>query len=181
MESSKVLILVDADVLIHLFKADKISILNELYPKRLRMLDIVVNELRSNRTINAALDAIFLFSGVIEIPFPTSTDIKLLQEYVDLLKTINGKGECATLIYCKHNNQIIASSNTKDIIPFCKKNTMEYLTTLDILCVAENRGKITKKEANDYINLIFKKGSYVCCKTIDDHIAHHFDNKKLLY
>jgi alanine dehydrogenase len=37
--SSKVLILLDSDVVIHLFKAEKISLLNELFPGRIRMLD----------------------------------------------------------------------------------------------------------------------------------------------
>ena len=60
---NNVKILIDADVMIHLFKADKISILNMLFPSRLIMLDIVLNELRSNRTINASLTSIFLFWG----------------------------------------------------------------------------------------------------------------------
>jgi hypothetical protein len=39
--SVPVKILVDADVLIHLFKADRISILKDLYPNRVFMLDVV--------------------------------------------------------------------------------------------------------------------------------------------
>ena len=78
--SNKVLILIDADVLIHLFKAEKVSLLNELYPKRLRMLDIVLNELRNNQTIRNQIDGIFRFSGIVEIPLPTTSHPELFRE-----------------------------------------------------------------------------------------------------
>lgn len=113
MMSSTVLILIDADVLIHLFKAEKVSLLNDLFPKRLRMLDIVLNELRNNQTIRNNIDSIFLFSGITEIPLPTTSNPELLREYVGLSKTIKGDGERATLLYCKYYKHIIASSNTK--------------------------------------------------------------------
>lgn len=57
----QVKILVDADVLIHLFKAEMISILNQLYPGRVFMLDVVLSELKENRTIRNNLDSIFFF------------------------------------------------------------------------------------------------------------------------
>lgn len=179
--SSKVYILIDADVLIHLFKAEKISLLSELYKGRIKMLDIVVNELRGNRTINANLDSIFLFSGIEELQFPTTSNVTMFQEYLKLKNNIKGKGERATLLYCKYNQHIIASSNTKDIVPFCKEHSMEYLTTLDILCIAESKGLITKRQANDYIKLIFDKGSFVICKTIEEYLVNHFDSKKILF
>lgn len=176
--SKKVLILVDADVLIHFFKADRISLLNSLYKGRLRMLDIVLDELRDNRTINGSLDMIFKFSGIEEIAFPTS---ELLQEYVSLESSIDGKGERATLVYCKHNQSIIASSNTRDISNYCNNNQMPFLTTLDILCVAVDRGEINDQEANTIIKDIIKKSSYLCCDTIQKHRRSHFDRDKLLH
>ncbi len=42
MTGRQVLILLDADVLIHFAYADKISLLNKLFPGRLRMLDMVL-------------------------------------------------------------------------------------------------------------------------------------------
>ncbi len=41
MTNSKILLLLDADIVIHLFKADKISILQQIYPERLVILDLV--------------------------------------------------------------------------------------------------------------------------------------------
>ena len=173
---NKVKILIDADVMIHLFKAEKISILNQLFPGRLIMLDIVLNELRSNRTINASLSSIFMFSGIEEVMFPTSSNKALLLEFIQLKKQIGGAGESATLLYCKHNSHIIASSNTKDIVPYCAANGMSYLTTLDIFAIAINKGLMTEAEVNACMTKItHNNDSHLCCSTISQHIANHLD------
>jgi hypothetical protein len=173
---NKVKILIDADVLIHLFKAEKISILNMLFPGRLIMLDVVLNELRSNRTINASLAGIFTFSGIEEVVFPTTSNKALLFEFIQLKKQLGGAGESATLLYCKHNTHIIASSNTKDIVPYCTANGMSYLTTLDIFAIAIHRGLMTEAEVNAAIAQITQNsGSHLCCSSISQHITTHFD------
>jgi predicted nucleic acid-binding protein len=175
-------ILVDADVLIHLFKADKISILNQLYRNRVHILDIVLSELKENRTIRNNIDSILLFSGIKEITFPTTSNPTLFREFLSLKKEILGEGERACLVYCKHHADIVASSNTKDIKPFCDKNGMAYLTTLDVFCVAIAKGLITDKEINELIKKITANNeSYLCCSTIEAHRAKHFDTSKILY
>lgn len=121
MEASReVLILVDADVIIHLFKADKASLLNKLYPGRIRMLDIVLTELLNNRTVRNVVGNLLTYKQVEEIKFPTSSNLAMFQEYLILRKTLKGMGESASLVYCKQNKHIIASSNMKDIRDFCE-------------------------------------------------------------
>ena len=93
--NNSVLILLDSDVVIHLFKADKVSLLNELFPGRVRMLDIVLDELLKNRTIRNVIENLFTYKQVEEIKFPTTSNPKLLQEFVALGSTINGVGERA--------------------------------------------------------------------------------------
>ena len=178
MPKPKVLILLDADVLIHFAHIDKITLLNQLFPDRLRMLDFVVDELRSNRHINAQLDMIFTLSGIKEIAFPTS---KLLREYIQLKKQIRGKGESACLVYCRNYHHIIASSNTSDTQDYCAEHGIAYLTTLDIMCIALHRKVLTKPEINQFIKTIKNKGSFVCCNTIQEHNQKHFDAEKLMY
>lgn len=178
--TSLVKILVDADVLIHLFKADKISLLNELYPKRVFMLDIVLSELKENRTIRNNIDTILLFSGIQELIFPTSSNPSLFREFLKLKKEIKGEGESACLVYCKHHSDIIASSNTKDIKPYCEQFGMAYLTTLDIFCVAVAKGLTTDEEVNKLIKKItYNNESQLCCKTIEGHRMRHFDQLKI--
>jgi hypothetical protein len=88
-KSSSVLvkILVDADVLIHLFKADRISILKDLYPNRVFILDVVLSELKENRTIRNNLYSILLFSGIKELIFPTSSNPILFRDFLAIKKT----------------------------------------------------------------------------------------------
>jgi hypothetical protein len=180
--SNQVLILLDADVTIHLFKAEKISLLNDLFPGRMRMLDIVLSELLNNPTIKEVAQNLFTFKQIIEIKFPTTSNPQLFKEYISLKNMIKGPGERACLLYCKYYQHIIASSNTKDIKPFCEEHSIAYLTTLDILSIAVHRGLITNQEANECIKKItFNKLSYLCCNTIEEHKAKHFDSLKLLY
>lgn len=181
-ETQIVKILIDADVLIHLFKADRISILNELYPRRVFMLDVVLSELKENRTIRNRIDSILLFSGIQELHFPTTSNPKLFQEFLALKKQIKGEGESACLVYCKHHSDIVASSNTKDIKPYCEENGMAYLTTLDILCVAVSKGLLTDSEVNQLIaKITHNQESHLCCKTIEEHRKNHFDSMRINY
>jgi predicted nucleic acid-binding protein len=181
-DTSIVKILIDADVLIHLFKADKISILNELYPRRVFMLDMVLSELKENRTIRNSIDSILLFSGIQELPFPTTSNPSLFREFLALKKEIKGEGESACLVYCKHYSDIIASSNTKDIRPYCENHGMAYLTTLDIFCVAVAKGLITDIEVNTLIKKITTNNeSHLCCSSIEEHRMKHFDSLKANY
>lgn len=180
--SSKVLILLDSDVVIHLFKADKISLLNELFPGRIRMLDVVLAELLKNRTVRDIVQNLFTYKHVEEIKFPTISNPALLTEFIALKSTINGSGERACLVYCKYYQNIIASSNTTDIVPFCTANGIAYMTTLDILSIAVNRCLLTESEANDLIKKITRNNeSYLCCQTIEEHLKDHFEELKLMY
>ncbi|MCF8219724.1 MAG: hypothetical protein K9J21_12195 [Bacteroidales bacterium] len=178
MIGRQVLILLDADVLNHFAHADKISLLNQLFPDRLRMLDMVLDELRSNQHISAKLDMIFTLSGIKEIAFPTN---ELLPEYINLKKEIMGKGESACLVYCKNYQHIIASSNTSDTLDYCRQHDIAYLTTLDIFCIASHRKILTTSEINRLIKLIQSKGSHLCCNTIQEHQKKHFDSNMLNY
>lgn len=177
-----VLILLDADVIIHFIKAERFTLLGELFQDRLVILDIVLDELRNNPTVRGTIDNIFRFTNVKELSFPTTSNWSLLNDYLTFKKKTNGYGESACLAYCKHFKHIIASSNTKDIVKFCNDYSIAYLTTLDILCIAINKNKITRPEANVLIRKITKnKKSCLCCQTIEEHIKTHFETKKVLY
>lgn len=146
------------------------------------MLDIVLGELKENRTIRNNIDSILLFSGIRELPFPTTSNPSLFREFLALKKEIKGEGESACLVYCKHYSDIIASSNTKDIKPYCEQHGMAYLTTLDIFCVAVAKGLITDTEVNTLIKKITTNNeSHLCCSTIEVHRMKHFDSLKANY
>jgi len=62
-------------------------------------------------------------------------------------KTI-GKGEAAVIAHAKKHNGIVASNNTKDVMPYVEKYNLERITTGDILIMALKEGLITEKEGN---------------------------------
>jgi len=177
--SKKVLILLDADVVIHLFKSGLVSLLQTLFPNRIAILDIVLNELRSNRTVSSFVDNLFVFTPIQEIAFPMK-DLKILSEFAILSSSL-GKGEAATLIFCKYNQHIIASSNTREIKPYCNQNHMAYLTTLDLLVIAVHKSVLSEADANLAILEIIEKGSFLICNDLTTYKRHHFDNSKLFY
>lgn len=174
MNKGKALIILDSDVVIHLLKAEKFSLLNELYPNRIRMLDIVYQELTKNKFIRGQIDNLFRFKQVEEIVFP----IKLFSGFARLKSRMNGIGERACLVYCLNNEHIIASSNTSDIRQFCTENSIPFLTTLDLFCVAIRRGLLSIDEVNRLMQRItYDSGSYLCCDRIEDHLKDHFNEE----
>ena len=180
-KNREVLILLDADVVIHFFKAERLSLLFELYPNRLYMLDVVLKELLDNRTMRDQVENLFTFKHVEEIKFTTSLPVNVFSEYIQLKKSGKGEGESATLIYCKHHAHIIASSNTRDIKDFCETHSVAYLTTLDILCIAVHNEKLTEKEADQLIELILQKNSKLSDSNLFNYRKNRFNPDKLLF
>lgn len=85
------------------------------------------------------------------VKFDTDTEdyllfMKLSSNYFSD-KTI-GKGEAAVIAHAKKHNGIVASNNTKDVMPYVEKYNLERITTGDILLMALKKGLITEKEGN---------------------------------
>jgi len=174
----QVKIALDADVVIHLVKANKLQLLHELFKRRLVVLDVVLNELFKNHKTRVEVEGLFRLGFIEEIEFPK----KWMGELLQIDKKAIGLGEKATLIYCKNEKNIIASSNTRDILDYCKTKNISYISTLDIFVIAIRKGKLTREEANKLIKVITKNnGSYLCCKTIEEHERLHFDVEKVNY
>ena len=52
-----------------------------------------------------------------------------------------GKVESACLVYCRLNNDVVASSNLKDILGYCLEFNIDHLTTMDFLAEAYRTDK----------------------------------------
>ena len=88
--------------------------------------------------------------------FAPSGDSRL--EYTRLISTL-GRGESACMVYCRDNNDVLGSSNLRDIKEYCEKNQITYLTTIDFLYYAYVRKKMTAKECQHFISDVNSKGS----------------------
>lgn len=179
MEKPEKRILIDADVIFHLFRADRLSVLKELYQGRIYILDLVVEELKSFAPSQLAM---ITGLGILqEMSFPTSNK-DILQEYTRLRNENKGKGESACMAVCRHNDNIIASNNTKDIKHYCEQFNIQYLTTMDVLAVGYLKGMLTAAEG-DYCIYLIKVQSKKFSKhdQIQDYVDNNFDKEKLNY
>ena len=151
----KVKIVLDADVLIHFSKANMLSLLPEILTEYDHVvLSTVYEEIG---TIQGQLDnqIHFLKNIVLETFNPTG---EVLKEYA-MLKNTLGKGESACMAYCKFTNNVIGSSNLKDIKAYCERESITYLTTLDFLYYAYERKKLSSADCLKFITDVISKGS----------------------
>ena len=153
---NKVEIVLDADVIIHFSKAESLSILPEIFPEyRMVVLSIVSNELKGE--VKQQLENMTVLLKTIDtIPFEPQREMRL--EYARLTQRF-GKGESACMAYCRYTNNVIGSSNLKDIKDYCQQHKVVYLTTIDFLYYAIKRGKMTIHEAHQFIETVVQKGS----------------------
>ncbi|NHJ86473.1 MAG: hypothetical protein FK734_13495, partial [Asgard group archaeon] len=150
-------ILLDCDVIRHLIKADRLSLLSELYDGRLIILDVVKKELLRSSHLVMIVSNFIQFFHIEEMSFPTDR-IEVLKEFASL-KRRYGDGESACMAVARFDDNIIASSNLRDIETYCSENNIEYLTTMDIILEGFENGKFTKDEADAMIRTIKQKNS----------------------
>lgn len=141
MEKKTKIILLDSDVVSHFIANCALDDLPEiLAPHTCVVLDYVYNEIARHQFRKAFLDAL-IGKGIEKIEFPLENE-EIKREFA-LIKKQNyliGDGERACMEVARFNRNVVASSNFRDIAPYCKSNGIYYLGTLDILCVAVGKG-----------------------------------------
>jgi len=160
-------IILDADVLIHFSKGECLGTLVQIFPNKYCILDYVFNEVfRGNLKIQIA--NLISYGFIEEINF--EEDLRVVREFARLKRTF-GEGESACMAYCKFNNDVIGSSNLKDIKTYCEENNIQYITTMDFLLEAYNKGILTEAECNEFITKVKSKGSKLPVNTIQEYIS----------
>lgn len=157
--ANKTKIVLDADVIIHFIKADRFSLLLDIFPEyQYLILDVVYNEVTKQREAKTQIDNTlhFFSSRISNIKFDPKGES--IREYARLLQTL-GRGESACMVYCRDNRDVLGSSNLRDIKLYCSENGITYLTTLDFLYYAFVRNKITKEECDSFIEMVIRKDS----------------------
>ena len=167
METGKVKIVLDADVLIHFQKAGYMSLLPEILPEyECIVLSVIYEEVKSIRT---QLDTqVGILKNISLHPFaPTG---EMAREYA-VLSSRFGRGESACMAYCRFNHDILGSSNLRDISNYCQQNGITYLTTIDFLYYAYIRKKMTKAECDAFIKDVNSKGSKLPVVDISTYVC----------
>jgi predicted nucleic acid-binding protein len=147
-------IILDADVVIHFLRGGQVGILHTIFPNKLYMPDVVFEETFFGRDKVSVAN---LFNYGFVKPLEIKSNKQVFLEYIRL-KAKFGKGESACLAYCRFNNDVIGSSNLRDILNYCKEYGIEYLTTLDFLAEAYHRNLLTEAECDHFIYLADAKG-----------------------
>ena len=154
MSKSAKIILLDADVISYFISCNEILFLHKiLSPHPISILDNVYREVARISSRKIILDNLLKSIRVVSImAFPIG-DIEIKKEFA-LIKKINpliGDGERACMAVAKFNKNIIASSNFRDIAPYCKANNILFLGTLDILAIALQKGIFDPTRCNSFI------------------------------
>ena len=80
------------------------------------------------------------------------------------------KREVAVIAHAKKHNGIVASNNTKDVMPYVEKYNLERITTGDILVMALDNGIITEKEGNMIWSKMLKRGRWLVEKDFTTYL-----------
>ena len=157
--ASKTKIVLDADVIIHFIKANRFSLLLDIFPEyQYLLLDVVYDEVSKHRDTKIQIDNTLRFFNerIANVKFaPIGESIR---EYARLLQTL-GRGESACMVYCRDHHDVLGSSNLRDIRKYCKDNGITYLTTLDFLYYAYVRKKMKKEDCDAFIEDVISKDS----------------------
>lgn len=169
--TTKIKIVLDADVIIHFVKAGQFSLLLDIFPEyQYLILDVVYDEVTVNRAMKTQIDNTLTFfaSRIANVRFEPKGESRL--EYARLRNTLLlGKGESACMVYCRDNKEVLGSSNLRDIKEYCSLNQIKYLTTLDFLYYAFIRKKMTKEEVHAFIAEVVAKGSKLPAADIEKY------------
>jgi predicted nucleic acid-binding protein len=160
-------IILDADIIIHFCKGCSIGLLPQIFSNKIYVPDVVYNESLSNafRTeINNLLQ--FKLVEYLEI----KAELNVFREYAKLQKTGLGKGESACLAYCRYHDDVVGSSNLRDIHRYCNEHGIEYLTTMDFLVEAYRKELLNEAECDYFIYNVKLKKSRLPVDTIAEYI-----------
>lgn len=155
-------IILDADVIIHFIKGDRIGILSSIFPNKLYLIDVVFEEVFKGK-LRTQVENLFKFHMVYDLSI--SNDMDVIREYARL-KKIYDPGESACMAYCRFHKDVLASSNLKDIKRYCKENGIQYLTTMDFLLAAYQKGILDEAECDLFICDVKSRGSKLPCDTL---------------
>ena len=162
-------IIIDADVIIHFIRGDKLGILHTIFPNDLYILDYVFNEVFVG-SLRTQVENMIRFGFIKELEF--DEEINVVREFAKL-KRKYGVGESACMAYCRYNKDVLASSNLSDIKAYCQEHGIQYLTTMDFLYEAFCKNLLTEAECDAFITKVLSKGSKLPFTTMRNYLLSH--------
>ncbi|MDZ4808200.1 MAG: hypothetical protein SGI96_07995 [Bacteroidota bacterium] len=178
MEKINRIILADADVLSHFITAGEAESIHLIFPDNpIHLLDKVHAELQNWKSVNVG----FIVSDLLKkkriqlIDFPEDNE-EIKKEYFWIKKMqFKGDGESACLAVARYNKNILASSNLKDIKPYCAMHKIDYLTTMDFLCAALANGVYDETRCDTFLQKVIAAGGKLPVKSMKAYTCRMID------
>ncbi len=163
----KVKVVLDSDVIIHFIKGGCLNLLPQILPTySFIILDIVYDrELAASHRI--ILQNIVTHLNTISIVH-WEPGREERQEFIRLQKQF-GLGESAAMAYCNNHNDVLASSNLKDIVDYCDTNSITYFTTMDFLYQAMFNNIMSEQECDEFIASVVAQDSKLPVTKMSDY------------
>lgn len=163
------IIIIDTDVVSHFIAADEILSLTKVFPQPIKMLDKVFEELARYPKKQQLVQNLINWKYLEVIPFPTD-EVVIYREYLYIKnKLFKGDGESACMAVARFQENILASSNLKDIGQYCKMHNVDYLTTMDFLCYALKTGFFDEIRCDNFITAVLNQGSKLPVKSMKEY------------
>lgn len=172
MEKTKRIILADADVISHFITAGEDESIHLIFPNNpTHILDKVHAELQNWKTVNVG----FVIADMLKkkrvklMDFPEDNE-EIKKEYFWIKKMqFKGDGESACLAVARYNNNILASSNLKDIKSYCNLHKIDYLTTMDFLCHAVATAVFDEPRCDAFLEKVLNAGGKLPVRRMQDY------------
>lgn len=163
----KVKVVLDSDVIIHFIKGECLSLLPQILPTySFIILDIVYDrELAASHRVILQNIVAQLKTISIERWEPGREE---RQEFIRLQRQF-GLGESAAMAYCNYHNDVLASSNLKDIVDYCDTNSITYFTTMDFLYQARFKNIMSEQECDEFITNVVAQDSKLPVTRMSDY------------
>lgn len=151
-EQTNKIILLDCDVVSHFIANNALSDLPKiLAPHQCVVLDYVYKEVAAKPMRLAFLDGLIKKQLIQKMDFPEDLEINKEFAKIKSQNHLIGDGERACMAVARFQKNVVASSNFRDIAPYCNANKIFYLGTLDILSIAVKRDVYDEGECDAFI------------------------------
>lgn len=172
VQGKKTKIVLDADVIIHFAKGGKLDMLpGILLEFQFMVLDVVKKEIPV-LIMSMLQKCIAQDKTIMEEVFGKSAgEMKEFARLISKDGLALGRGESACMVYCLYHHDVVGSSNTKDVTTYCDEKGITYLTTCDFLYYAIKRGLMTKAEADAFIAVVRRRGSFPPIVDFDTYVC----------
>jgi hypothetical protein len=146
------IILLDCDVVSHFIASNALNDLPLiLAPHQCVVLDNVYSEVAARPMRLAFLNAIIAAGQIQRMAFPENIEINKEFARIKSKNPLIGEGERACMAVARFSEDIVASSNFRDVAPYCNQHSILYLGTLDILSVAATKEIYSEQQCDDFI------------------------------